>query len=342
MRYNISTIYLCIVVLSPNLYGDQITFKNGDRLTGKIANLADGKLVFKSDLAGQVTVDIKDIRTFASDSPVKVHLKDGTAFERKVAASEPDYFAIEVSGTLQAQQFRLADIALINPPPKPEPKWTGNISGGVSATRGNTTADGANGSISLVRRSEKDRIQVSADYANRRQEDPDTGISKTTEDWWRTKAKYDYFFSKKMYGYMDSRYEKDSIALLDRRVLIGGGGGYQWIESDKMKFSTEIGLASLYEKFDNQPNSNNELSAQVGYNFTRSLTETVKFIHDLTYYPSTDKFTDYYLTSTAELRANLTQHMFMNFKVIFGYDATPAPGQGSTDVKYLFGVGWDF
>jgi hypothetical protein len=70
--------------------------------------------------------------------------------------------------------------------------------------------------------------------------------------------------------------------------------------------------------------------------------KNVKFIHDLTYYPSTDKVSDYFLTSTAEIRAYFTSTMFTTFKVIFDYDATPAIGSHKTDTKYLFGVGYSF
>jgi len=37
---------------------DQITLKNGDRLTGKIVKSDGGKLVIKTDLLGDVTVDL--------------------------------------------------------------------------------------------------------------------------------------------------------------------------------------------------------------------------------------------------------------------------------------------
>jgi putative salt-induced outer membrane protein YdiY len=180
------------------------------------------------------------------------------------------------------------------------------------------------------------------DYAKSKRQDPDTGDKDITEDWWRSKGKYDYFFSKKLYGYVDGRYEKDAIAELDRRMIIGGGGGYQWIETEDLSFSTEFGMASLYEKFENQTDSNSEVSMQAGYNFDKTLMKNVKFIHDLTYYPSTEKFSDYYLTSTGEIRAYFTSTMFTTLKVIFNYDATPALGSHKTDTKYLFGVGYSF
>lgn len=330
------------ILFAGTIYADELHFKNGDHLTGKIKNLVDGKLVFESDAAGEITVEISKIQNFSSETPLEVHLHDGTVINRKVLSSDPNYFAIDTGDALQAQRFKLGAIASINPPPKPKPKWTGNLSAGITSSHGNTKNENVTASLNMSKRTEKDRTQLSADYAKSKQEDPATGMEQTTEDWWKSKAKYDYFFTKKFFGYLDGRYEKDSIADLDRRVIVGAGGGYQWVESENMNFSTEAGLASLYEKFDNQTESNSEISAQLGYHFDKQITKTIKFIHDTTYYPSLEKFSDYYLTTTAEIRANFTEKFFTNFKAIFDYDVTPAMGQGSTDVKYVWGIGWGF
>lgn len=342
MRYRALIIMLCLAGVSHSTYADEIIFKNGDQLTGKIDHVLEGKLVFKSDVVGVVTIDISKIQTFSTDGPIEVHLKDGNVLYQKIVSSGPGRVAIEGTDTVKAQEFDLAAISSIKPPPKPEPKWTGNISAAFTSSHGNTKSDTVSASANLNKRTEKDRTQLSADYARGRREDPDTGEKETAEDWWRTKAKYDYFFTKRLYGYLDGRYEKDAIAELDRRVIVGGGSGYQWIESEDMNFSTEFGLATLYEKFDNQTDSNSEISIQAGYNFDKKLVKNVKFIHDLTYYPSTEEFSDYFLTSTAEIRAYFTNTMFTNFKVIFDYDVTPAVGSHKTDTKYLFGVGYSF
>jgi len=342
MRYRVLMLVLCLAGLTHSVYADEIIFKNGDRLTGKIAHVLESKLVFKSDVVGEVTIDISKIQTFSTDGPVSVHLKDSNVLYQKIVSSEPGKFAIEGTETVKAQEFDITTISSINPPPKPEPKWTGNISAGFTSTHGNTKTANISASANLSKRTEKDRTQLSADYAKARQKDPDTGEKNTTEDWWRSKAKYDYFFTKTVYGYLDGRYEKDAIAQLDRRMIVGSGGGYQWIESEDMNFSTEAGFASLYEKYDDQTDSNSEISVQAGYNFDKRLMKNVKFIHELTYYPSTEQFSDYFLTSTAEVRANFTETMFTNFKVIFGYDATPAIGTGATDVKYIWGIGYNF
>ena len=342
MRYRILIGLVCLTLFAQVGRADELVLKNGDHLTGKILHLVEGKMLFKSDAAGDVTVGLADIQTFSSAEAITVNLKDGTGFKQKVLGAEAGRFSVQGTEDLKTQQFAVADIVSINPPPKPIPRWTGEVSAGIASTHGNTKTETISASANATKRTENDRTTVSADYAKGKQEDPTTGETVTTEDWWRAKGKYDYFFSKKGYGYLDVRYEKDAVAQLDRRMIVGVGGGYQWIESDDMNFSTEIGLASLYEKFDNQTDSNSELSLQMGYNFDKKLRKNIKFTHDLTYYPAIDKFSDYFLTTTAGVRADFTEKLFLTFKAILNYDASPAIGRGSTDTKYFLGFGYRF
>ncbi len=340
MRHLLYATLICSILFAGSAGADEVFLKNGDRLSGTIVRLTDGKLVLKSDVAGDATVNMADIQTFSSNAPVEIHLKDGVVLHQRITAGQPGQFGIETGETLRAQMFQLADVVSINPPAKSEPKWTGSISAGFTATTGNTSTEAMNAGVSLARRGEKDRATVGADYAKGKQKIG--GVKTTTEDWWRVKAQYDYFISKKFFAFVNGRYEKDSIALLDRRVVLGGGGGYQWIESEKTNFATTAGLASLYEKFSNQLNSTSELSLQLGYNFDTQLHKNVKFLHDLTYFPALDDFSDYYLTARAEVRASLIGTMFANFKTIFNFDQTPAVGQSDTDIKYIIGVGATF
>ena len=342
MRLRELMVVVCFVMCAELCHGDELFLKNGDHLTGKIVNLIDGKFSFKSDAAGEVTVNLSDIQTFSSDEPVTIYLKEDTGFRQKVMSGQPGQFAVQGSEALQPQAFAVADIVSINPPIKPVPKWTGDISAGLTSTHGNTKTETISASANLAKRTDKDRTTISSDYAKGEQKDKVTGADETIEDWWRAKGKYDYFFSKKKYGYVDARYEKDAVAELDRRMIIGLGGGYQWVESADMNFSTELGLASLYEKFDNQTDSNSEISIQLGYHFDKKLRKNISFTHDLTYYPSIDKFSNYFLTSTAGIRADFTEEFFASFKTIFNYDETPAVGSHKTDVKYFLGVGYRF
>ncbi len=342
MHRKILFLLLVMLISAQFGYADEIQFKNGNRLTGKIVSLTDGKLLFKSDIAGDVKIELSNIQTLSSDEPVEVTLKDNTSFRQRLLSAPNGRFSIPGDIAISAQEFAVSDIVSINPPPKPLPKWAGDLSLGITSMHGNTTMNSVTGSANLNKRTEIDRITVSADYAKSTQKNKDTGEKETIENWWRTKEKYDYFFSKKMYGFGELRYEKDSIANLDRRVVVSLGGGYQWIETKKTNFATEVGLASLYEKFDNQTESNSEITIQLGYTFETKLRDNITFRNNLAYYPAIKKISDYYLTTTAELRADLANNFFANFKTIFNFDSTPAIGSHKTDVKYFFGLGYSF
>jgi putative salt-induced outer membrane protein YdiY len=335
-------IAVCLVWMAAPLAADEAYLVNGDRITGKIKTLLNDKLTMESDMAGTLTIDINNVATFKTDEPAEVLLKDGTGFKQLLKKAEAGKFAIESSGTLKAQDFDIAAVSSINPPPKPVPKWHGDISGAIVSTHGNTNVDTQNISINLHKRTENDRTLLSTDYIRGKQKNPDTGVKEITQDEWKMRGKYDYFFTKKLFGFLEGRYERDRIAELDRRVVVGTGVGYQWVESEPFNFSTEAGIASVYEKYDNQTDSDSQVSAQLGYHLDKKFNETFMFINDLTYYPGLEKFSDYLLTTTAEIRAKITEQFFTNFKVVFDYDSTPAQGAGNTDVKYILGVGVKF
>lgn len=328
-----------LLAWSCTLHADEVVFTNGDRLTGTVKNLVGGKLSVTSLLAGTVTVDWASVATFSTDAPVRLHLKDGTVVNQKVDAAESGRIGIPGSEVLQAQTFAIADIAAINPPAKPKPKWGGNVTAGFTMTRGNSETEMASLDADVSRRGEKDRTTLKAGYLYGKQKDPATGENVKTTDKWFASAKYDYFFSKKWYGFGIGRVERDNVANLDLRALLGAGVGYQWIETDKTKFATEAGVAFKREEFAGAVSAENDFAAHLAYRFEQKFSDQVSFLHDLTYYPAFDEPSDYFLTTQAELRAMLTKSLFASAKVVMNRDSTPAPGAKKTDLLYIVGVG---
>ncbi len=165
MRCRTLLVLGCLVMFVQASVGDEVFFKNGDRLTGKIDHMVGGKLIFKSSLAGDVTINLSDIQTLSSDDAIVVILKDNTGFKQKVLSGQPGRFGVAGTESMRAQEFAIDDIASINPPPKPIPKWTGSLSAGLTSTHGNTKTETISASASMSKRTEKDRTQISADYA---------------------------------------------------------------------------------------------------------------------------------------------------------------------------------
>src|SRR6266851_156236 len=70
------TLYACLVLAHIAL-ADQVTLKNGDRLSGSILK-NDGKiLTLKSEFAGQVTIPWEAVTAVSAPGPLYIGLKDG-------------------------------------------------------------------------------------------------------------------------------------------------------------------------------------------------------------------------------------------------------------------------
>lgn len=324
-----------------SLYADEVLFRNGDRLSGKVMRLEGGKLTLQSDLAGELVVDMQNVRTFSTDAPIEIHFRDGTVVKQKAFASEGEEFTIERGEVLEAQRFAIADVVAINPR---KAKWTGDVTAGFTVTKGNSNTETGSLGINLVRRAEQDRITANGGYFFSRQEDPDTGDKTTTQDEWFVALKYDYFLTKQFYSYANTRVERDKIADLNLRLIAGLGVGYQWIETADFNLSTEGGLAWLYEDYSDGDETDDQISARLAYHIDKSfLNQRIKLFHDFEILPSLEDIPDdFFLTTQAGVRVPFTKVLFGEVKVILDHDATPAPGAEKTDTKYITGVGLSF
>ena len=319
--------------------GDEVLFKSGDRLTGTVDSVVDGKMTFTSQAAGKLTLNMADIKTFSTDAPIEIAMADGTVLSQKVAASDAGYVSAIAGGAAQPQSIPLANIAKVNPE---KVKWTGIVSAGATFVRGNTKSDTVALGAEASRRSEVDRISLGAGYYTAKQSDNNTGDSSTTADNWFLKGQYDYFFSEQFYGYGNLKYEKDRIANLDMRVTPGGGVGYQWIEKDDLNFSTEAGFAYIIEKYSDPDETRTYMAGRLGYHLDKSFNDQVKAFHNLEYIPSLERVDTFLINTDVGLRAAMTARLSFEAKAQMAYNSQPSEGRDKKDMRYILGVGWSF
>ncbi len=322
--------------------GDEILFNNGDRLSGTVLSVEGGKMKLKTAVAGEVTVDLKDVKTFTTDAPIEVRTTSNDVITGRATASDaPGSVNLPAGSTgadADGRDLRLDEVKYVNF----DQSWTGSIVAGALFARGNTYADQANVSFDATRRTLDDRLTFTGGYNMGRQREPDTGDKITTVDNWFATGKYDYFFTEKFYGFGAIRYERDRIAELDRRVIPGVGVGYLWLDEADLKFDTEAGLAFVHERFEDGDTSDS-LAGRLAYHFKKDLWEDkVALFHNLEYYPSLERLDDFLIITDAGVRTAMTARMFAEYKLEYRHDATPAEGLGENDLRHVVGVGWKF
>ena len=318
--------------------GDEVLFKSGDRLTGTVDKVEGGKMTFTSRVAGKLTLNMADIKTFSTDAPVEIAMADGSVIRQPASAAGEGQISVP-SGGAQPKSLDLAQIGKINPE---KPHWKGTAVAGATVSRGNTESETANVSLEAVRRGETDRITLGGGYLFASQRDNSTRDKSTSADEWFVKGKYDYFFTEKLYGYGNAKYEKDRIAGLDMRVSPGVGVGYQWAERKDFSFLTEGGGTYIYEKYTEAGETCTFMAARLAYQIEKAFNDWVSAFHNLEYLPSLEQTDNFLVNADIGLRAKMTERLLIEAKTQLAYNAQPAQDREKKDFRHSLGIGLTF
>ena len=377
MRIVTSTIALvCLIILCFNSYADEVVFENGERLIGTFQKVEGKNLIFKSEIAGELSVDISKIKTISSEKLLEILLDDGTLLQGKTIIREEDTFIVQEETEEAEQTFVKADLYDIYPAPRPKVIWSATLSAGFKSSHGSSFSEDTTVDWGFRLRTKRHRFRQFGRLVIERAEDGD-GEKITTEENFTIGGIYDYFFTKKFYGFWSERFKKDHIDDLSYRLTHAWGVGYQWSETDNLKFATFAGPGYLQEKYDSRiPNPNytepqtisylqagrtgrladanvekkwvkdvsrrNDVILQSGYHFEWKPFSKIHYLSNLTYNPSIDDWGDYNLTHDSEVRAFITSNIYATFKFILDYDSHPGEDSASTDTDYILGLGWNF
>jgi len=110
VRRQMAVSFLSLLLAIPAV-ADQISLKNGDRLTGSISK-SDGKeLVIKTDYAGDVTVKFDAIQAITSAGDLHVVMSDGkTAVGPVTTSGDNVVIATRTAGTVEAPKASITTL----------------------------------------------------------------------------------------------------------------------------------------------------------------------------------------------------------------------------------------
>jgi putative salt-induced outer membrane protein YdiY len=362
LRLRFFAILLLLLALpAARAAADEVILHNGDRVTGVVTGITDGKIIIAQTKFGTISASLSDVKSVAPASATQPAAKSQATTAPATQAStqpatqpatKPTTQASTQPATQPASQPATQPAAVttkpVTPPPaaapvpKPPPvkRWSGAVTATALATRGNSESESIRVSIDALRKGDKNTLTLAAAYALGQTEDA-TGANTTNIDNWFASAKLDYAFNEKWYNYALVRVEEDNVANLALRVSPGIGVGYRWINKPDRHFNTEMGVSYVWERFDND-GTNEHVALRLAYHYDRKLNDKVSLVHNLEYLPSVEDLGDFNLNADLGLRAQLTENMFGEFKVEWRHDASPAPGADENDLRYTIGVGWKF
>jgi putative salt-induced outer membrane protein YdiY len=315
---------------------DEVVLKNGDTIHGTVGEITGGVMKFKSPNLGDLSIKLADIKTYKTDAPATVRLKQGGPV---VVGPITEGSATRIT-TAGGQTISTAQVKVVNPPPA---AWTGSVIASGIINRGNTNNEtgGIAGSATLRRQTSTydDRFAFGGDYNYGNTGRGDT--KDTTVDNGDLRGEYDRYFTDQWYGLAVVGLNHDRIAHLNYRVTPGLGVGYQPFEGPDFNLRGEAGISYLYEDF--QPGGiDSKAALRLAYHVDKKLNDRVSVFNDVEWLPAFENPADYVLTADAGIHADITKQFFSEFKVVYRRNDNPPAGTQKDDLEFLAGLGWKF
>lgn len=236
---------------------DQVTLKNGDRLTGTIVKTDDEKktLAIKTELAGDVTVQWDAVTAIVSSQPLHLTLSDGRVITGTVTTTDGKLeVATKDAGEVSAEHAAIKAIRNDHEQaefdqlqhPRLRDYWSGLFDLGLSVTQGNssTSALSIAGKAARVVPKNKLAVYYTQVYAKDSKETP----ALTTANAIHAGIRDEFNLKPKIFVFAFTDFDSDALQNLDLRNVIGGGLGYRVIKTKNTQFDV-FGGASFNQEY---------------------------------------------------------------------------------------------
>lgn len=318
--------------VAPQALSDELVLDNGDRLTGTVVRVEGGKLILKSEYAGEVAIPVEKVKTLSMEGPAEVHLSTGEVIKGKIRVTEAGRLAVEPSPEREAMTMDWKKVASINPPPQ---KWKGNVALGGSLQSGNTDRTSASAMAEASRRTDQDRFGVRLLF-NYAEEDGDLTARNTFGA-----AKYDYFFTKRFFGYLAIDLLNDEFKDYRLRAAAGPGVGYQIWDDPVKSLLVEAGLSYIWE--DHYDGKDEDYpAARLAGDFRWQIFKFLTFTDRLVVYPNLESGGEYILRNEASLISPLGSGWALRLSNIWDRDSDPAADTKKDDFTTIVALQYSF
>lgn len=351
---------VALFIISSTLFADQVTLKNGDRLTGTVVK-SDGKtLVLHTDAAGDVTLKFDTIQEIKTDEQLHVSLKDGKSAVGPVTTSDGKIeIATKTSGTVEAAK---EDVTLIRNDaeqaaydkslhPGLMNGWNGGINVGFSVARGNSETENLALAFNAIHPTLNDKITL---YASSIDTKNDLATPSTVANLNQGGFRYDRNLNPKLFVFGAADFMSNALQYLDLRQVYTGGFGYHAIKSDATVLDFLGGLNYTHETYSNGApidasgafvsygKTNRFTALTLGEELNHKLGKSTVVTQNLDFYPNIQQTGEYRFTFNLGAVTKISK--WLGWQNQFGdiYVSNPPFGSKKNDVIFTTGLNVSF
>jgi hypothetical protein len=345
---------------------DVIVFTNGDQLTGTLERGAGSSVVFKSDMAGEITVPldkVKELRTAGNfailrkDAPIK-----SVAAARKIAPA-PIAFADgkltiarpsappEVVPT--AQLAFLIDQATYTRETSGKTNffsgWTGALNGGATIVRSTDYGETLTAGIAMVRAMpvvsflpprDKTSFDLQETYGKLTspvipQTTPPSPAAVTETSIFHADAERDESFSDRFFALAQTAFDHNYSQGLNLQQIYGGGIGYTALKSANQELDLKANIQYEKQSFQTASNNDNLIGSTISETYHRTLPKKFTLSEFANIIPSFNIANAWSANVSGTLTLPVYKRLGLSFTATDNYLNNPSAGYNQNSTQFI-------
>ena len=339
---------------------DVLIFRNGEKLIGHLLRATGDAVTFKSEMAGEITVEWKKIQELHSSQLFAVvrkdvhlhhHQEDGQVPHGTIAMTDQK-IVINAGDEHPPQTVAVGDAAYVIDEPSFQKAmhnpsifegWTGAITGGASLVEATQNSNAFTGSIGLIRAiptenwldpANRTLVDFSGSYGKVTQ--PNTPTVKTAI--LHADAERDEYFTSRFYGFGQLAYDHNFSQGLGLQQAYGGGIGWTVIRSAKQTLDVKAGLSYVNQEFEGSTPSQSLIASTFAERYNRTLAHGILFSEQLSVNPAWNNTNAYSGIAAAGLTMPVYKRLSLAINSIDTFLNDPPPGFKKNSFQFTTGV----
>jgi len=345
---------------APKAEPDVLIFANGEKLIGQLKSGKGGSLTFKSDMAGEVTVDWSKVQELRTSHPFAVVTKSMKVVKLADASHVPEG-KLSMTGQKIVLEgpagppstIPVPDLAYVIGQPDFDKEvshgegflqdWGGAITAGISLVESTQEARTFTGAISLVRAepavnwlnpSSRTIVDLSGSYGTLNQ--PGTPQIKT--DILHGDAERDQYFSPRVFAFAQAAFDHNFSQGLDLQQSYGGGLGLTVFKSGNAEFDLKGAIDYIRQSFELSSANQNLIGSTFAEIYTRKFAHGIVFNEQISATPAWNNTAAYSATGTATLALPVHKRFSLAITSLDTFLNDPPPGFKKNSFQFTTGL----
>lgn len=357
-KYGFLTLVMPLAI-SSLVFADQVTLKNGDRLTGSVVKGDAKTLVLHTEAAGDITIQFSAIQEIRTEQELHVSLKDGKSAVGPVSTTEGKIeVATKTSGTVEVPK---EDLTLIRNDAEQQAYekslhpglrrgWNGGANVGFSVSRGNSQSENLALAFNAAHPTLHDKITIYASSINTKNElATPTTVANLVQGGFR----YDWNLNPRLFVFGAADFMSNALQFLDLRGVYSGGFGFRAIKSDATTLNILGGANFTHETYSNGAlispgvfasygRTNRFAALTLGEELNQKLGKSTVVTQNLYFYPDLQQTGEY--RGTFNLGTVTKISKWLGWQNQFGdiYVSNPPTGSKKNDIIITTGLNVTF